>query len=89
MVEPVIAIARIFLIVLGFVLAYLGFKGTLEPLIMIPMGIGMIAVNCGTLLLSGDTAEIIGSTIGNLIIAPLVSDPADMMNIMQVDFLQP
>ena len=89
MVEPVIAVARIFLIVLGFVLAYLGFKGTLEPLIMIPMGIGMIAVNCGTLILSGDTAEIIGSTIGNLIIAPLVSDPADMVNIMQVDFLQP
>lgn len=36
-VEPIIAIARLFLIVLGFVLAYLGFKGTLEPLIMIPM----------------------------------------------------
>ena len=89
MVEPVIAIARIFLIVLGFVLAYLGFKGTLEPLIMIPMGIGMIAVNCGTLILTGETAEIIGSTIGNLMIAPLVEDPADLVNIMQIDFLQP
>ena len=89
MVEPVIAIARIFLIVLGFVLAYLGFKGTLEPLIMIPMGIGMIAVNCGTLILTGETAEIIGSTIGNRMIAPLVEDPADLVNIMQIDFLQP
>ena len=89
MVEPVIAIARIFLIVLGFLLAYLGFKGTLEPLIMIPMGIGMIAVNCGTLILTGETAEIIGSTIGNLMIAPLVEDPADLVNIMQIDFLQP
>ena len=63
-VEPLIAIARLFLIVLGFVLAYLGFKGTLEPLIMIPMGIGMIAVNCGKLFLSGETADIIGSSIG-------------------------
>jgi oxaloacetate decarboxylase beta subunit len=89
MVEPSIAIARIVLIVLGFVLAYLGFKGTLEPLIMVPMGIGMIAVNCGTLILSGDTAEIIGSTIGNIIIAPLVSDVDGIVNIMQVDFLQP
>ncbi len=86
---PAIPFARIFLIVLGFVLAYLGFKGTLEPLIMIPMGIGMIAVNCGTLFLSGETAAILGSNIGNLIIAPLVSDPADLVNIMQIDFLQP
>ena len=36
-VEPVIAVARIVLIVFGFVLACLGFKRTLEPLIMVPM----------------------------------------------------
>ena len=36
-VEPKIAIARIFLIVLGFVLAYLGFKRTLEPLVFAPV----------------------------------------------------
>lgn len=88
-VEPIIAIARLFLIVLGFVLAYLGFKGTLEPLIMIPMGLGMIAVNCGTLFLGGETAEIIGSSIGNLIIAPLVEETDALMTIMQIDFLQP
>lgn len=81
MVEPVIAIARVFLIVLGFVLAYLGFKGTLEPLIMIPMGIGMIAVNCGTLIMNGE--------IGNIIIAPLVSEATELVDIMQVNFLQP
>ena len=81
MVEPVIAIARIFLIALGFFLAYMGFKGTLEPLIMVPMGIGMIAVNCGTLLMGGE--------IGNIIIAPLVSDAVELVDIMQVNFLQP
>ena len=80
--SPAVAIARIFLIVLGFALAYLGFKGTLEPLIMIPMGIGMIAVNCGTLFLEG-------GAIGNLIIDPLVSEATALVDIMQVNFLQP
>ena len=80
--SPAVAVARIFLIVLGFALAYLGFKGTLEPLIMIPMGIGMIAVNCGTLFLEG-------GAIGNLIIDPLVSEATALVDIMQVNFLQP
>ena len=80
--SPAIAIARIFLIALGFVLAYLGFKGTLEPLIMVPMGIGMIAVNCGTMFLEG-------GIIGNLIIDPLVSEATALVDIMQVNFLQP
>ena len=80
--SPAVAIARIFLIILGFALAYLGFKGTLEPLIMIPMGIGMIAVNCGTLFLEG-------GAIGNLIIDPLVSEATALVDIMQVNFLQP
>ena len=31
--DPVIACARIFMIIFGFILAYLGFKRTLEPLI--------------------------------------------------------
>ncbi len=77
-----IPIARIVLIALGFFLAYLGFKGTLEPLIMVPMGIGMIAINCGTLFLSD-------GSIGNMIIAPLVSDATELVDIMQVNFLQP
>lgn len=81
-VEPVIAVARIVLIVLGFVLAYLGFKGTLEPLIMIPMGIGMIAVNCGILFLSS-------GAVGNMMIDPLVSDATQLVDIMQINFLQP
>ena len=49
----------------------------------------MIAVNCGTLFLGGETAEIIGSSIGNLIIAPLVEETDALMTIMQIDFLQP
>ena len=39
--DPVIAGARVVLIILGFILAYYGFKRTLEPLIMVPMGIAV------------------------------------------------
>jgi len=39
------AFARIGLILLGVLLVYLGKRGTLEPLLMIPMGLGMSTVN--------------------------------------------
>ena len=81
-VEPAIAIARIVLIVFGFILAVLGFKRTLEPLIMVPMGLGMIAVNCGTMFLTS-------GTVGNLLLDPLVSDAAAIVDTMQINFLQP
>lgn len=45
--DPILGVVRVGLTILGFVLAYFGFKGKLEPLIMVPMGLGMIAVNCG------------------------------------------
>ncbi|SBW09784.1 Na+-transporting malonate decarboxylase, carboxybiotin decarboxylase subunit [uncultured delta proteobacterium] len=80
--EPLIAFFRIGLIIFGLVLAYYGFKHTLEPLIMIPMGLGMIAINAGMLYLQD-------GSIGNIILAPLVSDPGELVNIMQVNFLQP
>ncbi|WP_444463695.1 Na+-transporting malonate decarboxylase, carboxybiotin decarboxylase subunit [Rhodobacter capsulatus] len=80
--EPMIAIARLLFIGLGFLLAYLGFKRTLEPLIMVPMGLGMMAVNAGVMILEG-------GQLGTLIISPLVSDTDALMNIMQIDFLQP
>lgn len=80
--EPIIAFSRLALIIFGGVLAYYGFKRTLEPLIMVPMGLGMIAINSGVLFLDG------GIT-GNIILNPLVSDPEGLINIMQVNFLQP
>ena len=80
--DPLVGAVRVALIVLGFVLALYGFKGKLEPLIMVPMGLGMIAVNAGVLFL-GD-----GST-GTLIIDPLVSETDDLMQAIQVNFLQP
>lgn len=49
--EYVFGFGRIGLILLGFLMIYLGRKGVLEGLLMIPMGLGMIAVNAGNLIL--------------------------------------
>lgn len=80
--EPVVSIARLVLIGVGFFLAYLGFKRTLEPLVMVPMGLGMMAVNAGVMILEG-------GRIGTLIIAPLVSEPGPLMDMLQLNFMQP
>lgn len=77
-----LATARIILVVIGFALVYLGWKGVLEPMIMIPMGLGMIAINCGTLLMPD-------GGLGNLFLNPMLTDTDELMNEMQIDFLQP
>lgn len=80
--EPAIAISRVALIAFGLLLIYLGAKGTLEPLLMIPMGFGMAAVNAGVLFLSA-------SRMGTLFIEPMVTDPTQLLDMLQIDFLQP
>lgn len=80
--EPKVVILRIVLIFLGFLLVYLGKIGTLEPLIMIPMGLGMSAVNAGVLFMENNQ-------IGNLIINPMLTTTDDLMKYMQINFLQP
>lgn len=77
-----LASARIFLVLLGLLLIYLGWKGVLEPMVMIPMGLGMVAINCGTLIMPD-------GTLGNLFLDPMLSDTDALMNTMQIDFLQP
>jgi len=80
--EPKIALARIALILLGILLVYLGKKEVLEPLIMVPMGFGMAAVNSGVLFLSA-------SRIGTIFLEPMVTNTNELMNILQIDWLQP
>ena len=80
--EPHIAIARVVLIALGIAFVYWGVKGTLEPLIMIPMGVGMACVNAGVLFLSA-------RTMGTIFIDPIASEPAKLLDVLQIDFLQP
>jgi len=77
-----ILIGRLGLIFLGMLLIYLGKKEILEPLLMIPMGLGMISVNDGVLFLAVGVH-------GTLFVNPLISDEGSSMNILQIDFLQP
>ncbi|MDD2596009.1 MAG: sodium ion-translocating decarboxylase subunit beta [Bacteroidales bacterium] len=79
---PVIMYTRIGLMLLGILLVYLGRKEILEPLVMIPMGLGMAAVNAGVLILPGNVT-------GNLFLDPMVTETDPLMNILQIDFLQP
>lgn len=81
--SPGIVIARFVLILLGVLLVYLGSKKILEPLIMIPMGFGMAAINASVLIFSYDPI-----TLGNIFIDPLVSNDG-LMNSLQINFLQP
>ncbi len=80
--DPAVAIMRIVLIGVGLLIFYLGAKGTLEPLVMVPMGLGMSAVNAGVLFLTP------GQT-GTIFMDPIISDTDGLMQILQIDFLQP
>jgi Na+-transporting malonate decarboxylase carboxybiotin decarboxylase subunit len=80
--DPSIIVARIVLILLGIAFVYLGAKGTLEPLIMIPMGMGMSSVNAAVLYLSG-------TTMGTIFLDPMASEPSHLMDVLQINFLQP
>lgn len=80
--EPAIAFGRLLLIALGFLFVYLSYRKTLEPLIMLPMGIAMIAVNGGLMMFEA-------GTMGNLFINPLAGNVEELMYYLQIDFLQP
>jgi len=80
-VEPSAAIARLLLIALGFLIVFLAYKKILEPLIMIPLGIGMLGVNAGLLIFQ------VGH-VGTLFINPLASN-SELLDYLQIDFLQP
>lgn len=75
-------LARIGLIALGLFLVYLGKKKILEPLLMIPMGLGMATINAAVMVLPGGKH-------GNLFVDPLLTDTNELFNILQIDWLQP
>ncbi|MGF1660326.1 MAG: sodium ion-translocating decarboxylase subunit beta [Rubrimonas sp.] len=80
--EPHIMIGRLFLIGLGLALIWLGQKGVLEALLMIPMGLGMATVNAAVLFFED------GRT-GTLFLDPLASGTDAVMTALQIDWLQP
>ncbi len=99
--QPDIAIARVGLILLGFLLIYLGKKGVLEALLMIPMGLGMAAVNAGVMFVPEKMVSVqqvadmtaagtdLATAKGTLFLNPLASDPDKLMGLLQIDWMQP
>lgn len=92
-VSPKFALARIFLIFFGLFLMYLGRKGVLEALIMIPMGLGMATINAAVMFF--DPLNMHGG-VGTLFLEAqagatpdAIRNAADLMTILQIDWLQP
>ncbi|MCL5960910.1 MAG: sodium ion-translocating decarboxylase subunit beta [Chloroflexi bacterium] len=74
-------IIRVALIFLGLLLIYLSAKEILDPLILMPMGLAMALVNGAILTLEGK--------LTNLFVDPMLAKPDDVVNSMQILFLQP
>ncbi len=77
------AIARILLILLGFFLCYLGYKKILDPLLMVPMGVGISMVNAGILIMPNT------GKLGTMFLNALVESPQQHIDAFQIYFLQP
>jgi oxaloacetate decarboxylase beta subunit len=91
--NPKMAVARIGLILFGLALIYMGKKGYLEALLMIPMGLGMATVNAAIMFF--DPLNLHGG-VGTLFVeaqagatADTVKNAAEVMTILQIDWLQP
>jgi hypothetical protein len=80
--EPSIALGRLLLVALGLLFIYLSYKKVLEALIMLPLGIGMIAVNAGLMVMEA-------GNVGTLFVNPLAGNLEEIMYYLQIDFLQP
>lgn len=91
--NPTLAISRIALIFVGFLLIYLGKKGVLEPLLMIPMGLGMATVNASVMFFDpinmAAKKAIDPTAAGTLFLDANVSNNDHLMTLMQIDWLQP
>ncbi|MBR9971438.1 sodium ion-translocating decarboxylase subunit beta [Magnetospirillum sulfuroxidans] len=90
--EPSVLIMRLVLIALGVVLIYLGKKGVLEALLMIPMGLGMATINAAVLfvpeggwLRAGPNQIFVDALAG----ANDAAQATALMNILQINWLQP
>ena len=74
-------VIRLALIALGLLLIYLSAKDVLDPLILMPMGLAMISVNGAVLTIDG--------ALANLFLDPMMVKPDEVVNSMQIFFLQP
>ncbi len=90
--EPSILIMRLALIGLGVLLIYLGKKGVLEALLMIPMGLGMATINAAVLFVPEGGWLRAGPNqifVDALAAADNAAQVTQLMNILQINWLQP
>lgn len=85
--DPFHALIRLALILVGFLFIYLSYKDILDPIIILPMGIGLCMVNAGIMWMPG---VIEGTTkMSSMFLDPLVKTAEEHINAIQVYFLQP
>jgi carboxybiotin decarboxylase len=82
------AVARVILIFVGFGMLYFGYKDVLEPLLMIPMGVGVCLVNAGILMMP-DLIDPSKQKLGTMFLDAMVQTSDQHINALQVYFLQP
>ncbi len=91
--EPKLVLARFALILLGFLMIYLGKKGVLEPLLMIPMGLGMSTINAAVMFFDpvnmAAKLPVDPAKTGTLFLNSVESNNDKLMTLMQIDWLQP
>ncbi|AVM72657.1 sodium ion-translocating decarboxylase subunit beta [Magnetospirillum gryphiswaldense] len=90
--EPSILVMRLVLIALGVLLIYLGKKGVLEALLMIPMGLGMATINAAVLFVPEGGWLRAGPNqifVDALVAADNAAQTTALMNILQINWLQP
>ncbi len=88
-----IVAGRIVLIALGVLMVHLGRKGVLEPLLMIPMGLGMSTINAAMMFFDPVNmvrkAPVDPTRVGTLFLDSIEANNDNLMTLCQVDWLQP
>lgn len=88
-----ILIARIMLVALGILLVQLGRKGVLEPLLMIPMGLGMSTINASLMFFDpinmAAKQPVDETMVGTLFLNSIEANNDHIMTLCQIDWLQP
>ena len=91
--DPVVVTVRLVLVLLGFALVWLGRKGILEPLLMIPMGLGMATINVSSMFFDpinmANKTPVDETAVNNLFLDSTISSNDHLMTLMQIDWLQP
>lgn len=91
--DPKVIAVRIVLVVLGFALVWLGRKGVLEPLLMIPMGLGMATINVSAMFFDpinmANKLTVNHAAVNNLFLDSTLASNDQLVTLMQIDWLQP